>query len=140
MMHESRFAPREVHFVPDAAGWARLLASVDSRDADAFSRFLTRDAAFIFGNAPALVGTAAIVDGVAGFFRAIAACQHRLSRIWQGSGAVGCEGTVTYTRLNGSVLVVPFANVFEVEGDLIRSYRVYIDNSALFVNTTDSSL
>jgi limonene-1,2-epoxide hydrolase len=39
---------------------------------------------------------------------------------------------VTYTRHNGSSLSVPFANVFELKGDKIASYRIYIDNSALF--------
>ena len=38
-------------FTPDAAGWARLLAAIDARDADAFTAFLTEDGEFRFGNA-----------------------------------------------------------------------------------------
>jgi hypothetical protein len=39
---------------------------------------------------------------------------------------------VTYTRLDGSTLTVPFANVFVLKGAEIQSYRIYIDNSPLF--------
>jgi len=39
---------------------------------------------------------------------------------------------VTYTRHDGSVLTVPFANVFEMRGDKIAAYRIYVDNSLLF--------
>jgi limonene-1,2-epoxide hydrolase len=39
---------------------------------------------------------------------------------------------VTYTRHDGSLISVPFANVFELRGDKITAYRIYIDNSSLF--------
>ena len=51
---------------------------------------------------------------------------------WTGPGTAVCEGEVTYTRLDGSTLTVPFVNVFELSGAQIRSYRIYIDNGPLF--------
>ena len=57
-----------VAFAPDAAGWARLFAAIDARDADAFAAFLAEDGEFRFGNAPAVRGRAAIRAAVAGFF------------------------------------------------------------------------
>ena len=121
-----------VAFAPDAAGWARLFAAIDARDADAFAAFLTEDGEFRFGNAPPVLGRAAIRAAVAGFFAAIGGCRHRLIASWTGPGTAVCEGEVTYTRHDGSTLTVPFVNVFELRSGRIRSYRIYIDNGPLF--------
>jgi ketosteroid isomerase-like protein len=116
----------------DRAWWERVLAVVDAGDANDFIELLTPDAQFRFGNAPAIVGHAAIHAAVAAFFAAIASSRHRLLGIWSGAGTTVCEGEVTYTRHDGSVVSVPFANVFELRADKIAAYRIYIDNSSLF--------
>lgn len=116
---------------PDQAWWQRLFATIDARDARAFSALLTSDAEFRFGNSPVVSGTAGITAAVGGFFASIAGCRHALLRTWSGPDAVACEGTVTYTRHDGTAVTIPFANVFELSGSLIRSYRIYIDNSPL---------
>jgi limonene-1,2-epoxide hydrolase len=41
---------------------------------------------------------------------------------------------VIYTRHDGSVVTFPFANVFELRGEKIAAYRIYIDNSSLFAS------
>jgi ketosteroid isomerase-like protein len=117
---------------PDRAWWERVLAVVDAGDANDFIGLLTPDAQFRFGNAPVIVGHRAIHAAVAAFFSAIASSRHRLLGAWSGAGTAVCEGEVTYTRRDGSVLSVPFANVFELRADKIAAYRIYIDNSSLF--------
>ena len=119
-------------FAPDRAWWGRLLAVIDARDADGFVAFLTPDAEFRFGNAPAVHGREAIRAAVAGFFTVIAGCRHRLIGAWNGPGTAVCEGEVTYTRLDGSTVTIPFVNVFELRGERVASYRIYIDNAPLF--------
>jgi ketosteroid isomerase-like protein len=119
-------------FQPDVAWWERIFAVIDAGDAAGFVRFLTPDAQFRFGNAPAVVGGEAIRAAAAGFFSAIASSRHRLLRTWNCAATAVCEGEVTYTRHDGTALSVPFANVFELRGDKIAAYRIYIDNSALF--------
>ncbi len=119
-------------FAPDAAGWARLFAAIDARDADAFVAFIAEDGEFRFGNAPPVVGRAAIRAAVGGFFAAIGGCRHRLLASWTGPGSAVGEGEVTYTRHDGSTLTVPFVNVFTLGGGPIRSYRIFIDNGPLF--------
>ena len=111
---------------------APLFAAIDARDAGAFVSFLTDDALFRFGNAPVLVGPEAIRAAVAGFFAAIQACRHELQATWQGPHSLVCEGLVTYTRLDGRQVVLPFVNVFALREDKISSYRIYIDNAPLF--------
>ena len=119
-------------FQPDRAWWERVLAVVDAGDAQGFVELLTADAQFRFGNAPAIEGSEAIRAAVAGFFAAIAWSRHRVLGIWNGPASAVCEGEVAYTRHNGSVLSVPFVNVFDLRGDKIAAYRIYIDNAALF--------
>jgi ketosteroid isomerase-like protein len=119
-------------FQPDRRWWESVFAVIDAADAAAFVDLLTPDAQFRFGNAPAVVGREAIHAAVAGFFAAIASSRHRFIGHWNGTAGAACEGEVTYTRHDGSILSVPFANVFELRGQKISEYRIYIDNSALF--------
>jgi len=119
-------------WAPGGPSWTRLFATIDAKDAAGFAAFLTPDGEFRFGNAPPVVGRAAIEAAVGGFFSAIGASRHRLVQTWQRPGAVACEGEVTYTRLDGSRLTVPFVNVFALRGAEIASYRIFIDNSPLF--------
>jgi ketosteroid isomerase-like protein len=119
-------------FQPDRAWWERVFAVIDAGDAAGFVELLTPDAQFRFGNAPVIVGHDAIYAAVAAFFAAIATSRHRLLDTWNGASTAVCEGEVTYTRHDGSVLSVPFVNVFDLRGDKIAAYRIYIDNSSLF--------
>jgi ketosteroid isomerase-like protein len=119
-------------FQPDRAWWENVFAVVDAGDAERFVELLTADGQFRFGNAPAILGGEAIRGAVAGFFAAISSSRHRLLGMWNGPGTAVCEGEVTYTRRNGSTLRVPFVNVFDLYGDKIAAYRIYIDNSGLF--------
>lgn len=116
----------------DRAWWGRVFAIVDAGDANAFVDLLTADAQFQFGNYPMMTGHEAIRATAAGFFAAIASSRHRVLSVWNEARTAVCEGEVTYTRHDGSVLTVPFANVFEMRGDKIAAYRIYVDNSLLF--------
>lgn len=109
-----------------------LFAAVDAKNTDAFLQFLTEDAAFRFGSAPSIHGHAAIRAGVDGFFATIAASEHTLNNILADGDTLVCEGTVRYLRHDDSELTLPFTNVFELAGDKIRNYKIYIDTSPLF--------
>jgi hypothetical protein len=112
--------------------WERLFKTIDASDAAGFVDFLTPDAQFRFGNAPAIQGTREIGAAVAGFFSSIRSSRHRLVESWGTAESAGCEGEVTYTRHDGSVITIPFANVFQLRALKIASYRIYIDISTLF--------
>jgi len=109
-----------------------LFGAIDGGDADAFASFLTTDGVFQFGNAEPVGGRAAIREAVAGFFGSIAGLQHTIENAWTPPGAAIVCGQVTYTRHDGTTLTVPFADVFELAGDLIARYRIYIDISQLY--------
>jgi len=117
----------------DAAQLPALFAAIDRRDVEAFAQFLSPDAVFRFSAQPEVAGKAAVVAAVQGFFGGIAGIEHALERSWELPDALVCEGQVTYTRLDGQRVSVPFANVLALAPDgLIGEYRVYVDASALF--------
>lgn len=112
---------------------AALFAAIDRQDAAAFAGFLTEDARFAFGNLPPVAGRDAVREFVAGFFGSIRTLSHAVPDAWRVDDAVICRGQVSYTRHDGSMLTVPFANVLLMAGDKVRDYRIYMDASALFV-------
>jgi ketosteroid isomerase-like protein len=120
-----------------ASGAARresggLFAAIDRKDAEAFVGYLADDAVFRFGSAPAVKGRDAIRAAVDGFFGTIAGCSHSVQRTLDEGLTRVCEGEVTYSRLDGNQVTVPFTDVFEYEGDLISHYKIYIDIAPLY--------
>lgn len=120
----------------EVSGWLeRLFRSIDEKDVDAFVNFLTPDASFRFGSAPAVQGHTAIREAVGDFFSTIAGCRHELRRTWHDDDSLVCEGTVTYRRHNGSAITLPFADVFVFCDGLIERYSIYADVNPLYDQT-----
>ena len=119
----------------EAAGinFGKLFASIDAMDMESFLSFIHADATFRFGSSPPVTGHAGIGAAVGGFFSSIAALEHKIGRFVTDGDAVVCEGEVTYTRHDGSTIILPFVNVFEVKNERISLYRIYIDIGPLFV-------
>lgn len=109
-----------------------LLDSVDSKDTARFLGYLTPDAVFRFGSAPPVIGPEQTGAAVDGFFSTIGGCSHELNNTWVGDGTIACEGEVTYRRHDGSEITLPFVNVFDMAGDLISRYKIYIDIGPLY--------
>lgn len=109
-----------------------LFRAIDARDATAFVGFLTDDAVFRFGSAPAVTGREAIRAAVEDFFGSIAGLSHAIHNTLRDGDTLVCEGVVTYTRHDGSTIAIPFANVFEYAGDLVAEYKIYIDIAPLY--------
>jgi ketosteroid isomerase-like protein len=109
----------------------QVLASVDGKKADTFASYLTDDAVFRYGSQEPVKGRQAIRDYVAGFLGTVSALEHRVIETWEGDGSFVCRGEVTYTRLDGAQVTVPFTNVFKLEGERIREYLVYVDPTPL---------
>ena len=115
----------------DAGG---MFAAIDRQDATAFVGFLTEDAVFRFGSAPAVRGREAIFAAVDGFFGTIAGCSHDVQNTLASGSTLVCEGEVTYRRHNDTEITLPFTDIFEYDGDLISQYKIYIDIGPLYVD------
>lgn len=109
-----------------------LFAAIDANDAAAFVGYLTDDAVFRFGSAAPVRGRAAIQAVVDGFFGTIATCSHQVRKTLASGCTLVCEGEVTYTRVDGTSITLPFADIFEYDGELISQYKIYMDISPLY--------
>jgi len=114
---------------------SRLFQSIDNQDLDTFLSFLSDDVVFRFGNAESVNGRDTVGSAVGGFFDSVKTLTHDVLDTWEIDGAVMCHGSVTYTRHDGSTLTVPFANVFKMDGELIREYLIFVDVSELYSPT-----
>jgi len=109
-----------------------VFAAIDCMDVEGFVAHLAPDARFVYGSRPPVEGLDRIASTVRAFFAAFEGIRHVVDReLVCGPDVAVVEGSVTYRRHDGSEVTVPFANVFGLEGDLIRDYRVYVDPSPL---------
>jgi len=114
-------------------GWLRpIFDAIDTADAAAFCSYLADDAVFRFGNAPVIRGRPAIELAVSQFFASIRRSRHELTRVWPAAEAVALEGVVTYTRLDGSEITLPFADTMVLRGNRIAEYYIYLDIAPLY--------
>lgn len=109
-----------------------LFKAIDVQDVDRFLTFIDADATFRFGSAPAVAGHVAIAAAVNGFFDTIASLRHEIKNTVSSGSLLVCEGDVTYTRLDGSDVTLPFVNIFEIDDELIVDYRIYVDVGPLY--------
>lgn len=113
--------------------WLRpLFDTIDTADAAAFCAYLTEDALFRFGNAPVIRGRPAIERAVGQFFASIRRSRHQLVRVWAAAEAVALEGVVTYTRLDGTEIALPFADTMVLRGNRVAEYYIYLDIAPLY--------
>jgi hypothetical protein len=104
-----------------------LFKSIDDMDAARFAEFITPDGTFRFGNNPPAVGRAQITTAVGGFFGALGGLAHTIHGVWSADGRVFVQGEVVYTRKDGTSVTLPFFDLFEMDGEAIRTFLVYAD-------------
>jgi ketosteroid isomerase-like protein len=113
----------------------QLFATIDKKDTAGFLNFLSEDATFRFGNAEPIQGHALIGEAVEAFFASILTSQHSVAQIWPTATATACHGFVTYTRLDGTTVTVPFANaLYHSDDGRIHEYLIHIDLTPLHQN------
>ncbi len=117
----------------DRKAWLESIGHIiDSMNPQAFANLMTEDGTFRFGNMPPFVGRKAIADCVEQFWSMIKGSEHQVVNYWEGDNSVVWQGSVLYTRKDDRKVPVNFTNIFYMDGDLIREYLIYIDNSPLF--------
>ena len=111
---------------------AGLFAAIDAKDTEQFLEYLSESPRFRFGSAPAVDGRAAVREAVQAFFDSIAGLEHSLSASASVGTTLFTEGDVTYTRHDGSMITLPFADVFELRDGRIADYKIYMDIGPLY--------
>jgi len=109
-----------------------LFDAIDRQDTQRFVSYLGPASEFRFGSAPPVTGRERIAVAVDGFFATIDGSSHRLNKTWFENDAIACEGEVTYRRLDGTEITLPFTNVFDMAREQIARYKIYIDIGPLY--------
>ena len=109
----------------------KLYQAVDTREARCLEPFLSPSVTFQLGNNPPVSGMEAVLEINASFFSSIAGMAHTIDAVWSQGADIICNGSVRYTRLDGSHLSIPFATILTTERGLIHDYKVYADVSPL---------
>ncbi len=113
--------------------WLEKLGGViDAKDSAGFSSYFTEEGTFKFGNTDAVIGKSNVQNYVDAFFKMISKSEHKVVNFWEHDSTVIWQGEVTYTRLDQKIVTVSFCNIFQMKGDLIEKYLIYIDNTPLF--------
>ncbi len=117
----------------DRRAWLEKIgAIIDAMDHEGFANLITENGSFRFGNMPPVIGRPAIAETVRQFWLMIDGSEHEIVNFWEGPDTVVWQGAVLYTRKDGRKVPVNFCNVFNMEGNLIKDYLIYIDNGPLF--------
>ena len=109
-----------------------IFADIDAFGANRFVTHLTPDAVFTFGNAEPVVGHDDIAGAVRGFFASIEGVTHHLREVYELGDTVVVKADVEYVRKDGKHVTVPNADILEFEGDLVRTWQIYIDVAPVY--------
>jgi ketosteroid isomerase-like protein len=117
------------------AQWVQAyFKTVDTLNADAIAAHFADDGKFRFSNQPPAVGKQAVQDSLAQFFDTIQAMHHDKVGLWvgeDGNSAVW-EADVTYTRKDGTQVMLPCASILRSHNDQIYDFRMDMDISPVY--------
>lgn len=109
-----------------------LYRNIDSHNSRAVANTMTDNGVFKFANMPPVEGKENIFNFLEGFFRSIKGISHSDLESWHVAGHWFVNGTVTYTRHNGTLLAVPFSVTLKMDAGKIREYLIFVDNHELY--------
>ena len=119
--------------MPNEEWIKQLFQSIDAMDAKAFAGFITEQGQFRMGSQPAVRGSEAIENYVAGFFGTLKSIRHENIRSWSADDGktLFIAGEVIYTLPNDAEVPIPFLNHMTMVGDKVQDYLVYTDPSPM---------
>jgi ketosteroid isomerase-like protein len=109
-----------------------LYRAVDAQDVQKLTDHMTEDALFQFANLPAVVGRDNISGFLTGFYQTIKSIRHTEIESWFKDDVCFVTGKVTYVRPDDFTLTVPFGVLLKFNGDLVREWLIFVDNSELY--------
>jgi hypothetical protein len=109
-----------------------LYSVVDAQDVDELLTYMTADSKFQFANIPAVEGRGNIGQFLTGFYKTIKSIKHTEIESWWKDDKCFVTGKVTYVSPSDFTLKVPFGVLLRFNGDLIKEWLIFVDNSELY--------
>ncbi len=104
-----------------------IFKDADSLVPEKFSRHLTVNVFFKFGNMPPANGRVEVERNLGGFFSLLKGLRHDLLKTWIDEKSTVAEALATYTMRDGTTYALPVVSVLRFKGDLVEDYRIYMD-------------
>lgn len=109
-----------------------IFAAFDAKDIVALAALMTDDVRLQIGNAGVVNGKAGFTRALEAFFASVAGFRHTVTNVWSDVDAVIAELQVHYTRLDGAELTLSCCNVFRIRDGAVADYRVYMDINPVY--------
>jgi ketosteroid isomerase-like protein len=117
---------------PTKTWYEEFYAALDGKDISVLDRLCTPDTRVQFANHEPCEGRAAVREVMLHFWSTIERMQHRFTNVFEVDDQALLEADVTYTRLDGSSVVIKVATVLRRRDGLVADQRIYIDLTPLF--------
>jgi hypothetical protein len=111
---------------------AKLVADIDSMDANTFASNLSEGCVLRYANHPEVHGRDAIAAAIGAFYETIGGLRHQPVNEWTAGETTILQFDVTYTRLDGGEVTVPAVSIVRSGGELIDDYRIYVDLAPVY--------
>jgi ketosteroid isomerase-like protein len=116
----------------DVMTWyERFYGALDAKDIDTVASLCTPDTRVQFANHEPVHGMDAVRTTMLHFWSTIERMDHRFTNVFESGDQALLEADVTYTRLDGSTVVIKAGTVIRREGGLVADQRIYVDLTPL---------
>jgi ketosteroid isomerase-like protein len=112
--------------------YEEFYAAMDAKDIEAVGRMCTADTRVQFANHEPVAGREAVRDVMLQFWGTIERMQHRFTNVFEAGDQALLEADVTYTRLDGSSVVIKAGTVIRRRDGLVADQHIYVDLTPLF--------
>jgi hypothetical protein len=92
-----------------------------------------------FANETPVQGRTAVREVMAGFWATVAGMHHAFTNVFEDGDQTLIEADVTYTRLDGSTVLIKTGTVIRRRSGLVADQHVYVDLAPLGSGRLDSA-
>jgi ketosteroid isomerase-like protein len=116
---------------PTKNWYEEFYAALDAKDISVVDRLCTPDTRVQFANHEPCEGRAAVREVMLHFWSTIERMQHRFTNVFEVDDQALLEADVTYTRLDGSSVVIKAGTVIRHRDGLVADQHIYVDLTPL---------
>jgi ketosteroid isomerase-like protein len=123
---------------PTMTWYEEFYAALDAKDIGILDRLCTPDTRVQFANHEPVEGRAAVREVMLHFWSTIERMQHRFTNVFERDDQALLEADVTYTRLDGSSVVIKAGTVIRRRDGLVADQHIYVDLAPLHAGAAGS--
>jgi len=117
---------------PALPWYETFYGAMEAKDIDAVCGMCTEDTRVQFANHETVTGRDAVKEVMLHFWGTIERMHHGFTHVLESGDQAVLEADVTYTRLDGSSVVIKSGTVIRRQDGLIADQRIYVDLTPLF--------